>query len=204
MREMPQKALFDASDALVDAVDAAALRIEVERLQRENEALMAALRELALIAERDCLTELFNRRYFLNALDRRITDVARGSARAALIYIDVDGLKGINDRFGHSAGDYALTEIARRLRETVSDRDVVARIGGDEFAILLDNLSIAETKQRLQRLSHAVEGAPCLFREESIPLSAAFGLTFVHSGVSAEDLLQRADARMYRDKRATS
>jgi diguanylate cyclase (GGDEF)-like protein len=201
MREMPTDAQFDVRNAPLDAAQAAALRAEVERLRHENRALVTALAELALIAERDCLTELFNRRYLLAALERRIRAVSRGAARAALIYLDVDGLKGINDRHGHAAGDHVLSEIARRLRAAVCDGDVVARIGGDEFAVLLDNLGPAETKQRLDRLIASVKGTPCRFKDQEIAVSAAFGVGMIRPGDDAEDLLCRADARMYRDKR---
>lgn len=183
------------------AADEASLRAEIARLRRENRALSIALAEMERVAERDMLTPLFNRRYFLSALHQRIARVERFGDSVAVIYVDVDGLKSINDRYGHAAGDYALVEIAARLAGSVREADIVARIGGDEFGILLDNLGTSAIKAKIQRMSSAIDDEPCVFDGASIALSAAFGMTMITPGDSAEDLLGRADAEMYRAKR---
>lgn len=178
------------------------LRAELSRLQRENRTLSIALAEMERVAERDMLTPLYNRRYFLSALHQRIARVERNKDRVALIYVDVDGLKTINDRFGHYAGDIALIEIAARLSESMRRGDVLARIGGDEFGILLDHVGPTEAKAMVRRLKSTVEDDPLDFNGSVVRLGAAFGMTMIELGKSAEELLGIADARMYDAKRA--
>ncbi|MEQ1510846.1 MAG: GGDEF domain-containing protein [Sphingopyxis sp.] len=178
------------------------LHVELLRLQRENRTLSIALREMERVAERDMLTPLYNRRYFLSALHQRIAHVAKTNDRIALIYADVDGLKAINDQYGHYAGDIALIEIAARLAATMRKGDVLARIGGDEFGILLDKVNISEAKAMVRRLKGTIEDSPLDFDGSSLPLSAAFGLTMLDPGKSAEELMGSADSAMYGAKRA--
>jgi diguanylate cyclase (GGDEF)-like protein len=181
--------------------DEAMLRSEIARLQRENRTLTIALAEMERVAERDMLTPLFNRRYFLSALHQRIARSERFGDRIALIYVDVDNLKQINDRHGHGAGDFALIEIAARLASAMRPCDVLARIGGDEFGILLDHISQSEATGKMRRFKAMIEDEPCCYEGRAIELGAAFGLAMITPGQSAEDLVGRADAAMYRDKR---
>lgn len=181
--------------------DAAGLRAEITRLRRENRALLIALAEMERVAERDMLTPLFNRRYFLSALHQRIARVDRYGDQVTLVYVDVDGLKAINDSFGHAAGDFVLVEIAERLQSAMREQDVLARIGGDEFGILLENTGLTQAKGTMRRLSQLIAGTPCIYDGNSIALSAAFGLTPITPGLNAEELIGRADSDMYRAKR---
>ncbi len=201
MRHSPSPALSDSQPTPLHSGEEAALRLEIGRLRRENRALSIALAEMERVAERDMLTPLFNRRYFLSALHQRLARVERSGDRIVLIFIDVDRLKGINDRYGHAAGDFALVEIATRLTGMMREMDILARIGGDEFGILLDNIALSEGRAKIRRLAAAIEDEPCLYDGHSISLSAAFGITTITPGVSAEELLGRADAEMYRAKR---
>lgn len=179
-----------------------ALQAEVEQLRAENAALTTALRDMEHAAQRDVMTGLFNRRYFLTALQRRVARVARYAERAAIIYVDVDGLKAINDRLGHGAGDKALLTIATTLHRETRESDIVARIGGDEFALLIDHVSAAAARGKMDALSVALAAADCRWGAERIALSAAFGMTMIEAADSAEDLLCRADTEMYRAKRS--
>lgn len=180
----------------------AQLRAEIMRLQRENRALGIALSEMERVAERDILTPLHNRRYFISALHQRMAKVEKDQDRIALVYIDVNGLKAINDAHGHGAGDLVLIEIASRLAGTMRNDDVLARIGGDEFGILLNHVNLGEAKAWVRRLRMLIEGEPLNFNGADIPLSAAFGVTMLIPGLSAEELLGEADNEMYRAKRA--
>jgi len=198
--EIPVSGQPSAPIALGDA-DAATLRAEIARLRRENRALSIALAEMERVAERDMLTPLFNRRYFLSALHQRIARVERYGDRIALIYIDVDNLKLINDSHGHAAGDFALIEFATRLSTAMRPSDVLARIGGDEFGILIDHVSRSEAQGKMRRLKAIIEDEPCHYEGAEIRLGAAFGMTMITPGQSAEDLVGRADAAMYKDKR---
>lgn len=183
------------------ADDLAALHAEIARLRAENAALKSALSEMELEAQSDVLTTLFNRRYFLTALQRRIARVARYQARVAIVYVDVDGLKAINDRLGHGAGDRALLVIAQTLQRATRDSDVVARIGGDEFALLIDQVNTAAARAKMMALRNALAAAECYWGNERIALSAAFGMAMIDAHDTAEDLLSRADSDMYRAKR---
>ncbi len=193
-----------AGAMLPDADEIKAMQTELVRLRRENRALGIAVSELERVAQRDMLTPLFNRRYFLTALHQRIARVQRYHESIAVIYVDVDGLKTINDRLGHAAGDFALVEIARRLSENVREADVAARIGGDEFGILIDHVDHESARRKVAVLCHALSQAPCIYGEHSINVSAAFGLTMIGEGDNAEELLGRADQDMYRVKRMSA
>lgn len=180
----------------------AALRAELDRLRAANAHLTAALADMEQAAQRDVLTALFNRRYFLTALQQRIARVARYHERVAILYVDVDGLKAINDRLGHGAGDQALVTMARALQSATRESDVVARIGGDEFALLIDHVDAAAARGKMATLRHALANAECYWGTERISLSAAFGMTMIDPRDTAEDLLRRADTDMYRAKRS--
>jgi diguanylate cyclase (GGDEF)-like protein len=127
-------------DGLVSLAEAEALVSEIERLRSKLDEVEARLGELDELAHEDSLVELPNRRSFLAQLEREIARVERQGHPSAMLFVDVDGLKSINDRFGHKAGDEALIEIAQLLVASVRKSDCVARIGGDEFGILLDHL----------------------------------------------------------------
>ncbi len=202
MRHSPLPATTDASVVALNDGEEARLRSEIAKLKRENRALSIALAEMERVAERDMLTPLFNRRYFLSALHQRIARVDRHGDRVVLIYVDVDGLKAINDRFGHAAGDFALIEMANRLSSAMRDCDVLARIGGDEFGILLDQCGLSEARSKLRRLSATVSDEEVQFDGHRFTLSATFGMSMITAGASAEELIGHADQDMYRAKRA--
>lgn len=202
MRHTPDMDNGTAGSQPLPDDDAQALRSEITRLRRENRALSIALAEMERVAERDMLTPLFNRRYFLSALHQRIARVERYKDQIALVYVDVDGLKAINDEFGHAAGDFVLVEIAQRLQSAMREQDVLARIGGDEFGILLENTGLSQARATMRRLSQLISGARCDYDGNSIALGAAFGLTQITPGLNAEELMGRADSDMYRAKRA--
>jgi diguanylate cyclase (GGDEF)-like protein len=179
-----------------------ALHAEIDRLRADNARLTAALADMEQAAQRDVLTTLFNRRYFLTALQQRIARVARYQERVAILYVDVDGLKAINDRLGHGAGDQTLTAIARALHSATRESDVVARIGGDEFALLIDHVDAAAARAKMGALRNALSAAQCYWGHERIKLSAAFGMAMIDARDTAEDLMRRADTDMYRAKRS--
>lgn len=203
MRHSPIGTAEQIAPMTVGGAEDQNLRAELSRLQRENRVLSIALAEMERVAERDMLTPLYNRRYFLSALHQRIARAESMEDRAALVYIDVDGLKAINDRFGHTAGDIALIEIAARLSATMRRGDVLARIGGDEFGILFDQTSPAEAKAMVRRMKAGIEDEPLDFSGTRIHLGAAFGMTMIAPGKSAEELMGEADAAMYQAKRVT-
>jgi len=156
-------------------------------------------RNLAEILEQsitDPLTGLRNRRAFLDRLDDEILHARRGGPPVAVVLLDVDGFKPYNDRFGHPSGDRVLREIARLFGERVRSTDVVARIGGDEFALVLPATDAEGAYVLAERLRRAVEDAP--WREHPVTVSA--GAAAGGGEADAEELLAAADRALYAAK----
>ena len=178
------------------------IRRERDALRRENRVLKIAVAELERVSERDTLTPLFNRRYFLTAIHHRMARFERHAERAAVVFVDVNQLKLINDSFGHAAGDFALMEIAKRLAESIRATDVAARIGGDEFGLILDQSSEEGARAQIARLGDVLTAAPADYDGHRIALSACFGIAMLQSGMNESDILAAADRDMYRNKQA--
>ena len=160
----------------------------VGRLRRTEE-------ELSRLALRDDLTGLANRRAFTTVGDQLLRMADRAGETVLAVYADLDGMKAINDRHGHAAGDEALRQAARLLSETFRQADLVARIGGDEFCVLLPGRA-AEAKTSIDRLRDALTAqAP-----DHPPMALSLGVAEGWPGCSIEDLIRRADAAMYADK----
>jgi len=176
------------------------MRRERDALRRENRILKIAVAELERVSERDTLTPLFNRRYFLTAIHQRIARFERHAERAAVVFVDVNQLKFINDSFGHAAGDFALMEIARRLAGAIRSSDVAARIGGDEFGLILDQSTEAGARAQVTRLCAMLSAAPAVYDGTEIMLSACFGIAMLQAGVTESEILAAADRDMYRSK----
>jgi diguanylate cyclase (GGDEF)-like protein len=176
------------------------LRRERDALRRENRVLKIAVAELERVSERDTLTPLFNRRYFLTAIHHRMARFERHAERAAVVFIDVNQLKYINDSYGHAAGDFALMEIATRLAASIRATDVAARIGGDEFGLILDQSSETGARVQVDRLCDMLSAAPAEYDGHEIPLSACFGVAMLQTGMTESDILAAADRDMYRSK----
>ncbi|AJA10666.1 diguanylate cyclase [Sphingopyxis fribergensis] len=176
------------------------IRRERDALRRENRVLKIAVAELERVSERDTLTPLFNRRYFLTAIHHRMARFERHAERAAVVFIDVNQLKYINDSFGHAAGDFALMEIAKRLASSIRATDVAARIGGDEFGLILDQSSEAGARAQVERLCDVLSAAPADYDGHEIGLSACFGVAMLQTGMTESDILAAADRDMYRSK----
>ena len=188
-----------AHDQSADNISA--LEQEVIALRREVRLLQLANEELERLVVRDTLTPLYNRRHFISCLSERLNRLERYGTQAALVFIDVNEMKQINDRYGHSAGDHALVHIARMLASSVRSTDIAARVGGDEFALLLDGVTEAGASDKAVQLARMIEETPCSFGEQSLALSAAFGCTTLRAGDSDFAAIARADMAMYAAKR---
>jgi diguanylate cyclase (GGDEF)-like protein/PAS domain S-box-containing protein len=158
-------------------------------------------RQLTHQAFTDSLTDLPNRALFKDRLQHALARRPDSSPPIAVYFLDLDGFKGVNDSLGHSAGDDLLVEVAARLRSTVRPSDTVARFGGDEFAILVEDLSDGEDGSALaQRICQAIE-APVLLAGDEVHVSASIGIA--HRGdasIDAEQMLRNADLAMYQAK----
>lgn len=183
---------------------AALLYTVVYRLHETNLRLQERVRESERLATHDHLTGLANRALFLARLEQELGALPRNRARLGVLFIDLDGFKGINDAYGHALGDWLLIQVAGRLRKAVRRSDTVARIGGDEFAILLTGLqergqARAVADWVLQALSEVyyMEGGEVLAVTPSIGLAVA-----PDEGDEADALFHFADMAMYSVKRA--
>ncbi|GAA5182167.1 hypothetical protein GCM10025771_30790 [Niveibacterium umoris] len=159
--------------------------------------------ELDRIAHFDSLTGVPNRRLLADRLERAIAHARRAGKLLAVCYLDLDGFKPVNDLHGHAVGDELLVEITRRLQGQLRGDDTIARIGGDEFAILINDLSEAnEVEVALERLLCAV-ATPVLVQGQELAVSASIGVTlYPTDDVDAEPLLRHADHAMYQAKEA--
>jgi diguanylate cyclase (GGDEF)-like protein len=154
-------------------------------------------REARHQADLDALTGLHNRRFFHETLEREAARAHRYDRDLALVVLDVDDFKAINDRIGHLAGDGVLASVAGRLREAVRSADVACRVGGDEFAIILPESSLAEADQLYRRVQEAMAAAP-VGRAGTLSLSA--GIAQLQKADDAAAFFQRADDAPYRAK----
>ncbi|MCH4827568.1 diguanylate cyclase domain-containing protein [Planococcus halocryophilus] len=165
-------------------------------LQKKYEA------ELKTLAYHDPLTNLPNRRYFQESLEQALREFHENRVHFAVMLLDVDEFKQINDQWGHETGDAIIYEFGRRLKTTVFEGDVVARLGGDEFIILLANvdsvncaLTIIEKIRNEMKKTWAIEGM-------LLPVSTSIGLAMPHPQATSSSLLKEADQAMYEEKRA--
>lgn len=182
--------------------DVTVLRAEIARLRGEVARLERQCGDLDRLAHQDPLVPVPNRRGFERQLASLIDRAARYGDGGALLFVDVDGLKIVNDSFGHDAGDAALKHVAELLIGGVRQSDCVARFGGDEFAVLLERVDLAQASETAARLTDRIAGTDFLFEGQVIPLSAAIGLAEIRAGDTAEAVIGRADRAMYEQKAA--
>jgi diguanylate cyclase (GGDEF)-like protein len=180
--------------------DPALLLDEIAQLKEQVALLEEQVRELDRLAHIDPLVPLFNRRGMLRELETMIAQHERHDTPAAVLFLDLDGLKMLNDCYGHEGGDAALIHVAEQLLAGVRTEDCVARLGGDEFCILLDRADEASAIETARRLVNLVAGDDFLFNGQPMPLSVAIGMTQVERGDTPCAVLARADQAMYRVK----
>ena len=167
----------------------------------ERMAMMEHLREMA---EHDSLTGLYNRQYFLNELERVVENTLRGSRRDfALLYIDLDNFKFVNDTLGHLAGDRVLVEVTEMLSQRIRKSDLLARLGGDEFAILLYDVREDHVLQAAEAHRKMLADYAFKYNGKVINIGCTIGITlFGHEATSKEDLLVQADVACHIAKRS--
>lgn len=153
------------------------------------------------LAQYDALTDLPNRTVLRHRLDQLIDLAVRDGLRIAVLFVDLDRFKTINDSMGHEAGDRLLQTVAQRLSGAVRQSDTVARMGGDEFVILLSELHRSDDAARLAQELLATISRPVVIEDQELSVSASIGIcVFPNDGENAGDLLRNADSAMYRAK----
>ena len=178
--------------------------VEIERLRFEVEQLRARVAELTdramraeALADHDVLTPTLNRRGFVAVMNRTMAYCARYGATAVLLYLDLDGFKGVNDALGHAAGDAALVQVAELLVASVRESDAVGRLGGDEFALLLLNAGLEEGQEKARRLTETLAASTFEWKGRTAPLGGSFGVRAWAGQTDPEVWLAEADAAMW-------
>lgn len=192
----------DMIEKVTDISDADRLLAEIGRLRAQIAQLEQRVEQLDVLAHQDTLVSLPNRRGFMRELEQLVDRAKRYGDGAALLYVDLDGLKMINDTFGHKAGDGALMQVAQLLVGGVRRSDVVARIGGDEFGILLSHADEASAHETAGRLVDLIADCDFMHEGDALPLSVAIGVAMIGQEDEPEAIMARADEEMYRRKAA--
>ncbi len=186
--------VHDAIQRLID---------EVSRLQQDLMAKERRISELEKLADEDPLTGLFNRRAFVREVTRYVNFATRYDAPSTILFFDINGMKTINDSLGHLAGDEALRHFADTVRQHVRRSDILGRLGGDEFGILLVNTDEKAASARGQAIVDALRASPAQWRNAAIPVTTAWGLHPISSDMDVNDALHAADVEMYANKSAS-
>jgi diguanylate cyclase (GGDEF)-like protein len=174
---------------------------EVDSLRRELQQMRSHLEEAQKTADQDHLLPLLNRRAFVRELTRYISFASRYNTPASLIYFDLDGFKLVNDTFGHAAGDAVLEHFSRILLANVRDSDVVGRLGGDEFGVLLSHANQDQAHKKADSLARDLNDSHAVWQGRQIPASFSYGAFELKSGEDAATAMARADEAMYAQKR---
>jgi diguanylate cyclase (GGDEF)-like protein len=204
--ELPDEVLAEALRMLQRSLDVTLVRMcesfETER-QRSNEELVRRQEELAFLATHDPLTGLPNRTLILDRVEQMLVRARRNPAPVAVLFVDLDNFKHINDTLGHGSGDRLLQAVATRLQNAIRDTDALGRLGGDEFVVIAEGMSLAAGPELIaERLLEALKQP---FKLEDSPdatrltVTASVGIAAGDRG-SAEELLRDADIAMYRAK----
>jgi len=178
------------------------LHAEIERLRAEVAALIVRAETAEALADHDVLTPALNRRGFMTVLNRSMAYCRRHEVEAALLYLDMDGFKGVNDSLGHAAGDAALMAVADLLLANVRESDAVGRLGGDEFALLLMNAGADEGREKAKRLAASLESEGFVWEGATVALGGSFGVRAYAGQTDPEVWLSEADAAMWLRKKA--
>ncbi len=174
---------------------------EVDKLRRELDHTQRRLREMEDVADTDALLPVPNRRAFVRELNRMISFAERYGAPSTLMFIDLNDMKQINDRYGHEAGDKALFHVARLLTENVRGTDVIGRLGGDEFGVILAQADETVGAEKAASLAKLIASHPLPLGSETIEMSLAYGTYTFRSGDQPDDALDKADKAMYENKK---
>jgi diguanylate cyclase (GGDEF)-like protein len=172
-------------------------KLTIRRLRSELAKARSRIEALEAAADQDFLLDIPNRRGFERELGRAIAYIKRYQANGALIVLDVDRLKPINDAWGHAAGDEVLKAIVAVLSRHIRSSDVIGRLGGDEFALLLWNLSATDARAKAAALEETVDGLSFSFGGSHVSAGASAGVAVLGPHAEAGKALEEADSAMY-------
>ncbi len=177
-------------------VSGAGLRALV-RLAAERDELAKKLAIAEQLADRDALTPAFNRRAFIRELHRSLAEAERYKTPAAVLYVDLDSFKALNDSHGHAAGDAVLAHVGRLLIESVRETDVVGRLGGDEFGVILNHVHPDEARAKALALGEKITASAVVYAGVAHRVRASIGLHPIAAIEDPETAIARADEAMY-------
>jgi len=175
---------------------------EVDALRRALAEAQSRMGELERLADHDPLLPIYNRRAFVRELDRALAMIERYGMKASLIFIDVNGLKAINDSRGHAAGDAALAHVSATLMKNLRATDALGRLGGDEFGILLTQADQQTAERKAAQLAEAVSAERVVWKDGGFTTNVSCGVIEIGDGVTASEAIERADNAMYAVKAA--
>ena len=178
----------------------AQLLLEVDRLRQDLEARERRIAFLERLADEDPLTPILNRRAFVRELSRMMAYAERYGVTSSVLFFDVNGMKRINDTFGHATGDDVLTNIANCLLSNVRSSDVVGRLGGDEFGVLLAQTDERTAANKAAELSTAIQSGSADMQEGALNVSVSYGVFTFDGKGEPNEILDAADKKMYRHK----
>jgi len=203
--ESPASNFSIPEDELTPSVRAAlaALNERAEHFKREAEIANARLADASRYADLDVLLPILNRRAFVREVNRVIAFAERYGTPSCLIYFDIDDFKSVNDTFGHSAGDFVLNYFVGVMAAHIRDTDILARIGGDEFGIILSHVTQDQAAAKGERLMRAINQSPAIWNDAPVPLRFSYGIYRLRAGESAEAAIANADEAMYAHKRSS-
>jgi diguanylate cyclase (GGDEF)-like protein len=176
------------------------LLAEIERLKRDLAVAERRISELEARADVDPLLDILNRRGFERELARSLAYVRRYGTPAALMFIDLDGFKAVNDRHGHAAGDALLRAVAATLSRSVRASDVVARLGGDEFGVLMWNLDENRAKAKIEELEAMIAAVRVSHGTDALSVGASAGAVALDPDAGVAAIIDAADQAMYARK----
>lgn len=174
---------------------------EVSRFRDELDTAKRRIEHLEKLAEHDTLTPILNRRGFVREMNRVKSYADRYNTPATLVFFDLNDFKPVNDAFGHAAGDQVLQRIAEALVENTRDSDVVGRLGGDEFGVILVNINAEAAKNKAQSLADVIAAQRFTTGGKEYSVTAAYGAYALVPGDDPAQALARADEAMYASKR---
>ncbi len=177
-----------------------ALMEEVQSLRDELTRTRERLGDLEKLADRDPLLDIYNRRAFVRELDRTLAMIERYGMRASLVFVDLNDLKKINDTKGHGAGDAALGHIADMIAANVRQTDVLGRLGGDEFGLLLTQTDQATAELKAEQLARIISEQPVLWKGDPFTAQISCGVVEIAKGQTVDEAMERADNAMYEEK----
>lgn len=172
------------------------------RLRQHQQLLAQANRNLATLAAQDPLTEVCNRRHFLERTEAELTQARRHRRSLAIIMLDVDEFKDLNDRYGHAMGDSALTELTTICANNIRTADFIGRLGGEEFAICCPDADLPGAQRMAERIREAIDQHAIHYQGNSCSMTVSLGVTaFGAKDHSLQDFIDRADRLMYQAKK---